>query len=132
MRRCCRTTPPPGYLCASYPTDPQNVSASHGQHRLARGDYEFQWLPVRAPPLARLRSFFSGMISNSSVSLRQQPHRTYLTGAPHTAAMSLASNLDARSHQQESAAATYAGWRVCIIVLTLFIAVATLSAIRKD
>ena len=46
--------------------------------------------------------------------------------------MSLASNLDAPSQQQESAAATYAGWRVCIIVLTLFIAVATLSAIRKD
>jgi hypothetical protein len=46
--------------------------------------------------------------------------------------MSLTSNLDAPPQQRESAAATYAGWRVCIIVLTLFIAAASLSAIRKD
>jgi hypothetical protein len=76
--------------------------------------------------------FFGGMISNSSVPLRQQPHRTYLTGAPDTAAMSLASNLDAPSQQRESAAAAYSGWRASTIVLLLFVVVATLSAIRKD
>jgi hypothetical protein len=46
--------------------------------------------------------------------------------------MDAASNLDAPSHQRESAAASHAGWRICAVVLLLFIAAATLSAIHKD
>lgn len=46
--------------------------------------------------------------------------------------MFAASDLDAPSHQRESAAASYAGWRICAVVLLLFIVAATLSAIHKD
>jgi hypothetical protein len=48
------------------------------------------------------------------------------------AAMYAASNLDAPSREQESAAASDAGWRICAVVLLLFIVAATLSAIHKD
>lgn len=63
---------------------------------------------------------------------RARLRRTYLTGAPHTAAMFAASNFDAPFQQRESAAATHAGWRACAVVLVLFIAAATVSAIHKD
>jgi hypothetical protein len=46
--------------------------------------------------------------------------------------MSVTSNLAAPSQQRESAAATYAGWRACIIVLAMFILAATLATVRKD
>jgi hypothetical protein len=39
---------------------------------------------------------------------------------------------DAPSHDQESAAAANMNWRVCVIVLLLFIVAAALSAVRKD
>ena len=41
-------------------------------------------------------------------------------------------NFNAPSHDQESAAAANTHWRVCAIVLLLFIVAATLSAVRKD
>jgi hypothetical protein len=41
-------------------------------------------------------------------------------------------NLDTPSHDQESVASADTNWRVCVIVLLLFIVAATLSAIRKD
>jgi hypothetical protein len=41
-------------------------------------------------------------------------------------------NFNAPSRDQESAAATNTHWRVCAIVLLLFIVAATLSAMRKD
>jgi hypothetical protein len=43
-----------------------------------------------------------------------------------------APNLNAPSHDQESAASANTNWRVCAVVLLLFIAAATLSAVRKD
>jgi hypothetical protein len=46
--------------------------------------------------------------------------------------MFAASNLDAPSHSRESAAASHAGWRICAVVLLLFSAAATLSAMHKD
>jgi hypothetical protein len=46
--------------------------------------------------------------------------------------MYAASKLDAPSHQRESAATNHAGWRICAVVLLLFIVAATLSAIHKD
>lgn len=46
--------------------------------------------------------------------------------------MFAASHFDAPFQQRESAAATSAGWRVCAVVLVLFIVAATLSAVRKD
>jgi hypothetical protein len=41
-------------------------------------------------------------------------------------------NFHAPSHDQESAAAANPHWRVCTVVLLLFIVAATLSAMRKD
>jgi hypothetical protein len=41
-------------------------------------------------------------------------------------------NPDTPSHDQESVASADTNWRVCVIVLLLFIVAATLSAIRKD
>lgn len=46
--------------------------------------------------------------------------------------MFAASSLEAPSRQGESAVATHAGWRVCAVVLLLFIIAATISAIHKD
>jgi hypothetical protein len=46
--------------------------------------------------------------------------------------MFAASKFDAPPHRQESAAASHAGSRICAVVLLLFIAAATLSAIHKD
>jgi hypothetical protein len=39
---------------------------------------------------------------------------------------------NARSHDQESVAAANTNWRVCVIVLLLFVVAATLNAVRKD
>ena len=41
-------------------------------------------------------------------------------------------NFNAPSHDQEGATAANIQWRVCAIVLLLFIVAATVSAIRKD
>jgi hypothetical protein len=41
-------------------------------------------------------------------------------------------NFNAPSHDQESAAVANTHWRVCAVVLLLFIVAATLSAMRKD
>ncbi len=46
--------------------------------------------------------------------------------------MFAAGSLDTPSRERESAAATHAGWRVCAVVLVLFIIAATISAIYKD
>ena len=46
--------------------------------------------------------------------------------------MSVLSDLNAPSHDQEDAAAANTQWRVCAIILVLFIVAATLGAIRKD
>jgi hypothetical protein len=59
-----------------------------------------------------------------------------LTAAMHTGAMSPQYNPGADSdlpvQDGESAGSAKAGWRVCAIVLLLFIAAAALSAMRKD
>jgi hypothetical protein len=46
--------------------------------------------------------------------------------------MSAINNLYAPSHDQESAVSANTNWRVCALVLLLFILAATLSAVRKD
>jgi hypothetical protein len=46
--------------------------------------------------------------------------------------MFAASSFDAPSRERDSAAASHAGWRICAVVLVLFIIAATVSAIHKD
>jgi len=46
--------------------------------------------------------------------------------------MSVLSDLNAPSHDQEDAAAANTQWRACAIILVLFVVAATLGAIRKD
>ena len=63
---------------------------------------------------------------------RQSLHRICLTGAVHTGTMLALNDFNAPSHDQDPAASANANWRVCAVVLLLFIVAATLSAMRKD